>query len=175
MEHRDFGVTLSSASLQHEPVIVISTEQRSLCQRVTEQKSNPQCQLLGVMPQRYIPSTPARLVSLFWKVESSDKCQYTYVATWKRAVAVWITNRSGRSQDVGARWHLGAGHVGRLLREVLLADTSGLAPLGATSLPLGVPSRVHYPICFQIRYPLSTQHPLPSLMDLLGCVWWGLG
>lgn len=27
-------------------------------------------------------------LSLFWKVESNDKCQYTYVATWKWAVAV---------------------------------------------------------------------------------------
>lgn len=147
MEHGDFRVTIFCL-FEAQSVIVISTKQRSLCQRVTEWKSNPQCQLLGVISQRHIPSVPSRRISLFWKVESSDKCQYTYIATWKWAVAVWITNRSGRSQDVGARWHLGAGHMEWLLREVSLVNTSGLALLGATSLPLGVLSRAHYPICF---------------------------
>lgn len=36
MECGDFRVTFSSPYLKHKPVTVISTEQKSLCQRVTE-------------------------------------------------------------------------------------------------------------------------------------------
>lgn len=64
MECRDFQTTLSSPYLKYKPVIVISTEQRYLCQRVTVQGSDPQCQRLGVILQRSMPSAPARPVSL---------------------------------------------------------------------------------------------------------------
>ena len=102
-------------------------------------------------------------LSLFWKVESNDKCQYTHAATWKWAVAVWSTNRSSRPQDAGARWHLGAGRRGWLGGGFISWDKWPGSP-GCHLAPLGVPSRTHYPVCFST----PIKHTASSRLNGLG-------
>ena len=51
---------------------------------------------------------------LFWKVESSDKCQHTHAATWKWAVAAGAQTEAAdlKMRVPDGTWELGAGVAG---------------------------------------------------------------